>query len=151
MSVVTSTIPCKVIIGVIFYTGLIVPIRAVAEQSISGYNPTAPVIVARQEAVKAGLDPKLVLAIMWHESRDCKLLTTPKTDLGCFQIKRSTALKLHLDLSRLVTDKAYNIRAGVTILKSFKRNKPDWWTAYNVGYRNLPIAAAAYKSKVGYK
>ncbi len=128
-------------------------IRAVAEQSISQYNPNHPLIIARQEAIKAGIDPKLVLAIMAHESNDCKLPTTAHTDLGCMQISRSTAAALGLDQHRLVSDRTYNIKAGIVILAQFKhysRNDRLWWTKYNIGYQNLPVTKASYAAKVGY-
>lgn len=128
-------------------------IRAVAEQSISSYHLTNPVIVARLEASKAGIDPKLVEAILWHESRNCSMPTTDKTDLGCMQISRPTAAALGLDSQRLIQDKAYNIKAGVAILAQFKRYKAKdrlWWTRYNTGFQKLPKTKAKYAEKVGY-
>lgn len=129
-------------------------IKALAEQSISQYNPTNPLVIARQEATKAGIDPNLVLAIMQHESNSCKTITTPNTDLGCMQISRATATALGLNTERLVNDRAYNIKAGVAILMQFKRYKAYdklWWARYNVGYQKLPIIKANYAKKVGYK
>lgn len=150
-----------ILIAHIYATKLIVAIlvlfganRAMAEQSISQYHPNHPRIIAQQEAIKAGIDPKLVLAILAHESNDCKLPTTAKTDLGCLQLSRATAAALGLDQRRLVTDPAYNIKAGVAILVQFKRySRTDklWWARYNIGYQNLPKAKAKYAAKVGYK
>jgi len=132
---------------------LISPRTSADSQSISSYNPNNPRVIARREALKAGLDPKLVLAIMWHESRDCKLPTTAKTDLGCMQISRATARSMGLNIHRLIVDPAYNIKAGVTILLQFKRySRTDklWWARYNTGYQNLPQVRKQYATKVNY-
>lgn len=115
------------------------PITSTATQSITSYfDAGSPRGIAVHEAKRAGICPRLVLAILEHESRNCSLPTTSKTDLGCMQISRATARALKLDQARLVHDHAYNIRQGVAILAYFKaRYEPlephSWWARYNVG------------------
>lgn len=141
-------------ITMVLLSALLAPNALKAEQSISSYNPNHPLIIARQEALNANLDPNLVLAILAHESHDCRLPTTAKTDLGCMQISRATAKAMHLDPYRLVVDRRYNIKAGCKVLLHFKRyakSDKKWYTRYNTGNRDLLTIRQNYALKLRYQ
>lgn len=113
------------------------PLRA-QEQKRSNYMPNNVELIAKAEAKAANIDYKLVLAILAHESHNCQLPTTTATDLGCMQISRETAIAMGLDLYRLVVDRRYNIKAGVSVLTylqfQFHNGEPKtWYCRYNIG------------------
>lgn len=120
---------------------------------------SGPKAIAVREARRAGISPDLVLRILEHESRNCTMPTTQRTDLGCMQISRATAKALRLDINRLKHDHDYNIVQGVAILAYFKAryeaSEPhDWWGRFNVGVgalnHNRARLRALYCHKVGH-
>jgi len=99
-------------------------------------------VLADKAAKKYGLDPKLVKAIIAHESWNCKVMVGETGDIGCMQIKPSTALAMNMDIVRLQTDRAYSIEQGARVLAWFKRTygrkEPrTWYCRYNVGTGTL--------------
>ncbi len=139
----------------------IISVQAGADRSkFDFYEPNSPKGIAIREARKAGIDPNLVLSILEHESRSCRLKTGPNTDLGCMQVSRATARALDLDIDRLVHDVSYNIHHGVAILAYFKaryeaKEPRTWFLRYNLGVGVIGPSRARlgrlYASKVGYQ
>lgn len=97
----------------------------------------------KHEASVKGLNPELVARIMIVES-NCKANAVNKRshDYGLMQIN-----KLHKISKECLKDARCNIKAGVSILHSFRKKRI---CAYNVGFRidSLPKTCETYERKL---
>jgi soluble lytic murein transglycosylase-like protein len=93
---------------------------------------------ARTIASQHDLDPELFVALIEVESQFKVGAFNARTrDYGLTQINEYNVKALNLDRRRLLTDPAYNLNAGATVLKYFKRRYAHkeklWYARYNCG------------------
>ena len=91
-----------------------------------------------------GLDPLLVVAVIYRESRGRKHAISHTNDYGLLQLHVSdTTNTRYRGSERLLLDPARNIRIGTRMLRAWKRYhdkhckglKHRWWGHYNQGGR----------------
>lgn len=114
--------------------------------------------VVRITACRNGVPPDLAGAVIEHESVYRNDVVGGQGELGAAQILPATAATYGFDISRLRKDFAYNVEAGVQILRDLAdRFQGDWRSvlrAYNGGpdFANSSLAArsktAAYAKAV---
>ncbi|MHB8767349.1 MAG: lytic transglycosylase domain-containing protein [Deferrisomatales bacterium] len=112
---------------------------------------------AHREAERHGLDPGLVRAVIWTESREDPRAVSPKGAQGLMQLMPGTARELGVDDPLRPAD---NVRGGVRYLAALVDRYPgrlDWaLAAYNAGpgavdrHRGIPPYAEtqAYVTRV---
>lgn len=102
-----------------------------------------------RESAKAGLDPFLVLAVGWHESKLRADLVSPTADYGILQVHWQRGAHLKGLRREDLLDAATNIRAGVAELAMWKkrcpRARPHWVHCYKWGYK---VGNPRYQKKV---
>jgi soluble lytic murein transglycosylase-like protein len=109
-----------------------------SQQAISSYTSEPIQSYAVSQARNAGINGKLILAILWTESRNCSITEGPTNDMGCFQISPHYAKAKGLNPAKLKTNSRYNTDAAIELLKYLKlrygRKEPKtWFCRYNVG------------------
>ena len=117
--------------GPTLFTGAAaVPIRADRPRPTSGHS--MPHLIART-ARTYGLDPALLQAVAWQESRGNMRAVSVKGALGVMQLMPATAAELNVD----PTDVEDNIRGGAIYLRRqldrFGGSVPLALAAYNAG------------------
>lgn len=98
-----------------------------------------------------GLDPKLLYAVVWRESRLCSQVVGSKGEIGLGQIMPSTALALGVHPSYLY-DPDWNLYTSAKYLRYLYFRLRDWekvLMAYNAGIGrvtsgNIPPASVTY-------
>ena len=102
----------------------------------SGLN-VQPREIVRAAACRYGVPPDLAGAVIEHESGYRNDVVGEHGELGAAQILPSTAATYGFDIARLRNDLAYNVGAGVQILRDLAdRFQGDWRAvlrAYNGG------------------
>jgi hypothetical protein len=130
----------------IFALGLLIalhmPIAAFSQtmkpQAISSYVIEPVQSYAVLQAKNAGINGKLILAILWTESRNCQITESPTHDMGCFQISPHYAKAKGLDPAKLKANSRYNTNAAIELLSVLKlryehKEPKTWFCRYNVG------------------
>lgn len=107
--------------------------------------------LAEREALRAGLNPALVRAVMHVESGNKQYAESPKGAIGLMQIMPANAKRVGLDHWSKLYDSETNIKAGVQILKEeLDRYRGDVIKAL-VSYNGGPRAVAnGYPESVRY-
>lgn len=114
---------------------------------IKGWSPTTKQVLdcietrygdlIREAARSVGLDPNLIKAVVYVESKGDSFAVSPSGCLGLMQLLRSTAGMYRVDLNRIY-DPRENIFGGARVLahylRSYARGDIDWaLAAYNLG------------------
>jgi len=102
--------------------------------------------LVRQIACQLGVDPALALALIEQESGFQHPVRGLAGELGAAQILPATARFWGFDMQRLQEDFAYNVRAGLSILKGLLEETGDEAEALHAynggrGWRTLPPEA----------
>lgn len=121
--------------------------RASGRIVIKGWFPTTQEVldcietrygdVIREAARSVGLDPNLIKAVVYVESKGDPFAVSPSGCLGLMQLLRSTAGMYRVNLNRIYDPKE-NIMGGARVLahylRSYARGDLDWaLAAYNLG------------------
>lgn len=83
-----------------------------------------------------GLDPLLLYALVWEESRFCPQAVGSKGEIGLGQVRSSTALSLGVRHPSYLYDPDWNLYATARYLRSMYERFGDWrraLQAYNAG------------------
>lgn len=124
--------------------GLLIFLAACSSETPIHYYPLKfgheyPVDDEFQIALKYGVEPQLLKAIVTVESNGDHTAINPKTlDYGIGQINLKTAEAYNMDIQRLITDREYSLRMAAKVLswfqKTYAHREPDTWVCrYNVG------------------